>query len=81
MFWHWLWAIPGAFLSVPLLAVFKIVCDHVAVLTPIGHILGGALRQGSKQVDHRHHRDRFGAYWLSHFDMAIRGMNSKPRRS
>ncbi len=48
MFWDWLWGIPGAFLSVPLLAVFKIVCDHVAVLTPIGHILGGTPRQGSK---------------------------------
>ena len=44
MFWDWLWGIPGAFLSVPLLAVFKIVCDHVEVLTPIGHIVGGAPR-------------------------------------
>ncbi len=42
MFWDWLWGIPGAFLSVPMLAVFKIVCDHVDVLTPIGHIVGGA---------------------------------------
>lgn len=44
MFWDWLWGIPGAFLSVPLLAVFKIVCDHVDVLTPIGHIVGGSSR-------------------------------------
>ena len=42
MFWDWLWGIPGAFLSVPMLAVFKIVCDHVDMLTPIGHIVGGA---------------------------------------
>ena len=42
MFWDWLWGIPGAFLSVPMLAVFKIVCDHVEFLTPIGHIVGGA---------------------------------------
>ncbi len=41
MFWDWLWGIPGAFLSVPLLAVFKIVCDHVDALTPIGHVVGG----------------------------------------
>lgn len=27
--WSWLWGIPGAVLAVPLLAVFKIVCDHV----------------------------------------------------
>jgi len=45
MFWDWLWGIPGAFLSVPLLAVFKIVCDHVESLTAIGHILGGAPRK------------------------------------
>ena len=45
MFWDWLWGIPGAFLSVPMLAVFKIVCDHVDALTPIGHIVGGAPRR------------------------------------
>lgn len=42
MFWDWLWGIPGAFLSVPMLAVFKIVCDHIEALTPIGHVIGGA---------------------------------------
>ena len=46
MFWDWLWGIPGAFLSVPMLAVFKIVCDHVDVLTPIGHIVGGPAKRG-----------------------------------
>jgi len=44
MFWDWLWGISGAFLSVPMLAVFKIICDHVDTLTPIGHILGGPVR-------------------------------------
>ncbi|MBL7240825.1 AI-2E family transporter [Komagataeibacter rhaeticus] len=44
MFWDWLWGIFGAFLSVPLLAVFKIICDHVDILTPIGHIVGGPAR-------------------------------------
>ncbi len=39
-FWDWLWGVPGAFLSVPLLAVFKIFCDHIDSLTPIGHMLG-----------------------------------------
>jgi predicted PurR-regulated permease PerM len=46
MFWDWLWGIPGAFLSVPLLAVFKIVCDHVESLRPIGHIVGGPPKRG-----------------------------------
>ncbi len=45
LFWDWLWGIPGAFLSVPLLAVFKIFCDHVDSLTAIGHIVGGAPKE------------------------------------
>jgi predicted PurR-regulated permease PerM len=40
MFWDWLWGIPGALLAVPLLAVTKIMCDHIEALTPIGHLLG-----------------------------------------
>ena len=48
MFWDWLWGIPGAFLSVPMLAVFKIVCDHVDALTPIGHIVGGPPKRGRR---------------------------------
>jgi predicted PurR-regulated permease PerM len=40
MFWDWLWGIPGALLSTPLLAVMKIVCDHIEVLTPVGHLIG-----------------------------------------
>jgi predicted PurR-regulated permease PerM len=38
-FWHALWGIPGALLAVPLLAVFKIVCDHVEPLKPVAHIM------------------------------------------
>lgn len=40
MFWDWLWGIPGALLAVPLLAVLKVVCDHIETLTPLGHLLG-----------------------------------------
>jgi predicted PurR-regulated permease PerM len=40
MFWDWLWGVAGALLAVPLLAVFKILCDHIEPLTPIGHVLG-----------------------------------------
>jgi predicted PurR-regulated permease PerM len=42
VFWNWLWGIPGALLSTPLLAVTKIVCDHIVVLTPLGHLIGGS---------------------------------------
>ncbi len=40
-FWDWLWGVPGAFLSVPLLAIVKIVADRIPVLAPLGHMLGG----------------------------------------
>jgi predicted PurR-regulated permease PerM len=39
-FWHALWGIPGALLAVPLLAMFKIICDRVEPLQPVGHIIG-----------------------------------------
>jgi predicted PurR-regulated permease PerM len=39
-FWHSVWGIPGALLAVPLLAMFKIICDRVEVLKPAGHIIG-----------------------------------------
>jgi predicted PurR-regulated permease PerM len=39
-FWHALWGISGAFLAVPLLAMFKIVADRVEPLKPIGHVIG-----------------------------------------
>ena len=41
-FWDWLWGVPGAFLSVPLLAIAKIVADRIPALTPFGHLIGGA---------------------------------------
>jgi predicted PurR-regulated permease PerM len=42
LFWDWLWGIPGALLSTPLLAVMKIVCDHIEALAPLGHLIGGS---------------------------------------
>ena len=40
VFWGWLWGIPGALLAVPLMAMFKILCDHIEPLSPIGEFLG-----------------------------------------
>jgi predicted PurR-regulated permease PerM len=46
-FWTWLWGVPGAFLSMPLLAIAKIVCDRIPRLAPLGHMLGpGGRRNG-----------------------------------
>jgi predicted PurR-regulated permease PerM len=51
IFWDWLWGIPGALLSTPLLAVIEIVCDHVEVLAPLGHLIGGTSGNELKQVE------------------------------
>jgi predicted PurR-regulated permease PerM len=45
-FWWWIWGIPGAFIGVPLMAVFKIYCDHIEALAPVGEFLGA-------RADHR----------------------------
>ena len=39
VFWLWIWGIPGAFIAVPLLATFKIFCDHIEALAPLGEFL------------------------------------------
>ncbi|HKW53310.1 MAG TPA: AI-2E family transporter [Stellaceae bacterium] len=41
VFWDWMWGIPGALLAVPMLAVFKIVCDRVRPLAALGHFIEG----------------------------------------
>jgi predicted PurR-regulated permease PerM len=40
IFWWWIWGVGGAFIAVPLLATFKIFCDHIESLAPIGEFLG-----------------------------------------
>jgi predicted PurR-regulated permease PerM len=39
-FWHAVWGITGTLLAVPLLAMFKIMCDHIEPLKPVGHVIG-----------------------------------------
>jgi predicted PurR-regulated permease PerM len=51
IFWDWLWGIPGALLSTPLLAVIKIVCDHIEVLAPVGHLIGGSSGRDLKRPE------------------------------
>jgi predicted PurR-regulated permease PerM len=40
IFCGWIWGITGALLAVPLLAIIKIICDHVEQLAPVGEFLG-----------------------------------------
>ncbi len=41
IFWDWMWGIPGALLAVPMLAVFKLLCDRIRPLAAIGHFMEG----------------------------------------
>ncbi len=41
VFWFWMWGIPGAILSMPILAIIKIICDRVRPLAALGHFLEG----------------------------------------
>ncbi|EWY39947.1 membrane protein [Skermanella stibiiresistens SB22] len=41
LFWGWMWGIPGALMAVPILAVFKILCDAHKPLHALGALLGG----------------------------------------
>jgi predicted PurR-regulated permease PerM len=40
-FWFWMWGIPGVILSMPMLAITKIICDRLQPLAAFGHFLEG----------------------------------------
>lgn len=40
IFWGWMWGVIGALLAVPIMVSFKITCDNVPSLKPVGIILG-----------------------------------------
>jgi len=39
IFWGWIWGVTGAFIAVPLLVAFKILCDHSELLQPISDVI------------------------------------------
>lgn len=39
IFWTWLWGVPGALLSVPILVSIKVVCDNVPKLSSVSELL------------------------------------------
>ncbi|HVP79288.1 MAG TPA: AI-2E family transporter [Thermodesulfobacteriota bacterium] len=39
IFWGWMWGILGAILAFPMLMIFKIFCDHIQPLAPVGEFL------------------------------------------
>ncbi|MEO8139503.1 MAG: AI-2E family transporter [Gemmatimonadota bacterium] len=40
MFWLWIWGVPGAVLSVPILVTVKVICDRTERLAVVGELLG-----------------------------------------
>ena len=38
-FWGWMWGISGMILAVPILATFKIFCDHIEPMAPVGEFM------------------------------------------
>ncbi len=40
MFGQLVWGVPGMILAIPMLGIFKIICDHVESLKPIGFVIG-----------------------------------------
>jgi predicted PurR-regulated permease PerM len=48
--WGFLWGIPGILLAVPILATFRILCDHVESLASIGAFLGERAERERRKV-------------------------------
>jgi len=40
-FWFWMWGVPGAILSTPMLAITKIICDRILPQMAFGHFMEG----------------------------------------
>ena len=38
-FWGWMWGISGMILALPILATFKIFCDHIEPMAPIAEFM------------------------------------------
>ncbi len=45
-----LWGVPGMFLSIPLTAIIKVICDRIPPLEPFGFLLGDNQPDITKQV-------------------------------
>ena len=45
-----LWGIAGMVLAIPLLGIFKILCDHIEPLKPYGYLIGGDEKGGSSRM-------------------------------
>jgi len=39
IFWTWLWGVPGALLSVPILVSIKVVCDRIPSMSQVSELI------------------------------------------
>jgi len=44
LFWGWIWGGVGVILAMPITATFKVICDHVEALRPIGSLIDGRFK-------------------------------------
>lgn len=51
IFWTWLWGVPGALLSVPILVSIKVVCDRVPAMSHVSELLSRSREQPVPNVD------------------------------
>jgi predicted PurR-regulated permease PerM len=42
-FWTWIWGPVGGLISLPLLIMFKVICDHIPVFQVVGALIGAPL--------------------------------------
>lgn len=47
------WGVPGLILAIPLLAIVKIICDHVPSLKPYGYLVGSDKKKKSSFIKRR----------------------------
>ena len=45
LFWTMIWGVPGAFLSVPIASIIRIICENIPPLYPISVLMGNAVPQ------------------------------------
>jgi predicted PurR-regulated permease PerM len=53
IFWYWMWGVVGAVLATPMLAIFKIICDRIETLQPVGHFIGGDVAMTLTPLDEK----------------------------
>ena len=53
LLWGWIWGVAGALLSVPIIAVIKIICENVPALAPLSALMGSG-RSYQREWERQH---------------------------